>query len=366
MMVGSAEKRGESPMNKWYYIAKRWQATAVFVLLFTISTCVGKQPVSQEMPFDDPLTAVEYYRMAIEYAVDRSYWQHEFEALHIYKKAVEMGQVKAEERTGWGFQFGLGTDRDVYQAENWYCLAAESGNAEAMASLGVFLHKGLSGKNDSRKALYWTKKVSMLGSPAGLNTMDAIYRNGHRVYRDCGQAVHYYLMPAELGYPLAKSNLGTMHEKGLGVAKDITATFKLFRESCTEINLYGFGGCYNFLRNAGAIGADQAEITRAENILADACSEYQETACRYAGFLYMRAYGAARNNFQAVDFWKLGCRLNDARSCRVVAGHYFQGQRIAENRVFGMLLLQKAFREGDRFSCLELEGFSKTVMNRSS
>jgi len=76
-------------------------------------------------------------------------------------------------------------------------------------------------------------------------------------------------------------------------------------------------------------------------------------------------YIAKRNNVQAVDFWKLGCWLNDARSCRVIAGHYFQGERIAENSELGMLLLQKAFREGNRFICLELEGFSKTVMNRS-
>lgn len=347
-------------MNKYNCISKKLKIAAVFVLLLALPACGAKKHIVPLSQNDGVPTAEEYYRTAMEYAGDRSYWQQPFEAFHLFQKAAEMDHVEAQERTGWGFQFGLGTDRDLYKAENWYRLAAEAGNADAMAILGVFFHKGLIGKNDPHQALYWTRKAAMRGSPAGLNNMGAIYRkNGHGVNRDYGQAVHYYRMAAELGYPLAKSNLGTMYEKGLGVKKDIATAFKLFRESCTETDRYGFDGCHNLLRNVKAIGADQAEIQRAEDILAEACSEYQEVACRYAGFVYMRGYGAEQNIVQAADFWKRGCRLNDARSCRVVAGHYFQGQGVARNRELGMVLLQKACREGDQFSCLELEDFSK-------
>lgn len=345
-------------MNRCHYIAGKWQTAAVFVLLFALSACGGKQTIPLDMQFDAPVTADEYYRMAMEYAVDRSYWRHEFEAFHLYWKAAELGHVKAQERTGWGVQFGLGTDRDVEEAEKWYRLAAEAGNADAMASLGVFLHKGYGGKKDPGQALSWTRKAAMLGSSAGLNNMGSMHRNGDGVNRDYDQAVHYYRQAAALGYPLAQSNLGTMYEKGLGVEKDIAAAYELFRESCTDTDRYGFGGCYNLLRKSKAFEANQIEAKRAAKILAEACEEFQETACRYAGFVYLREYGATRDIIKTVEYWQRGCALDDAASCRLVGELYSYDEDI-EDRVLARILLHKACERGDQISCLDLEGYSK-------
>lgn len=92
---------------------------------------------------EDYATTESCFRKANAYANGRHYWKHPLEAFYCYRQAAERGHIEAQERTAWGYQFGLGTTRNMELAALWYQRAAEAGDTAAQASLARLLAEGV-------------------------------------------------------------------------------------------------------------------------------------------------------------------------------------------------------------------------------
>lgn len=334
-----------------HFTSAIWLAFPVLLLALLFSGCATRRPATPKLQELFLMSGEEYYQMAMDYARDRSYWADPFEAFHFFRKAAELGHPGAQDRTGWGYQYGLGTERDLYQAAKWYRRAAEAGNAQAQTSLGVFLYMGLGGEKDREEALYWTRQAAEQNHPAGLNNMGSMYERGEVVDTDYNQAFAYYQKSAELGYMLGKSNLGTMYERGLGVKRDTDKAFSLFRESCTRENRYGFAGCFNMLKNYPEVAAEEEDYKKAFQNLQDACYDYQGVACDFLGTLYLNGRWVNQDPGQAAYFYRKGCILGISSSCGEAGELYYSGNGARQDRALGIVLLDEACRNGDVASC---------------
>lgn len=334
-------------------------------MLTVLFACALKHPSPESLQAPSEITGEEYYQKAMEYAQDNSYWSKPFEAFHFFKKAAELGHIAAQDRTGWGYQFGLGTERDLYRAAYWYRSAAKAGNAQAQASLGLFLYYGIGGEKDLAEALKWSLKAAEQNHPAGLNNMGGIYDQGKAVTQDYSLAVRYYQKAAELNYVLAKSNLGSMYERGLGVKKNIDKAYALFRESCTDNNRWGFVGCYQVLKNSQSIGLDEKDHAKARDILEAACREEQGMACQFTGFIYLYGWGSRQDSSRAADFFERGCgELKSAPSCGKLGELYYYGDGVVEDMALGEILLAEACKNHDEESCRKLSDIQRGSFSR--
>jgi hypothetical protein len=346
-------------MNRYKHLAGTIKLLSPVIFLILLSACASKHPSPAAPQAASSMTGEEYYQKAMESAQDESYWEQPFEAFHFFKRAAELGHVVAQDRTGWGYQYGLGTERDLYKAAEWYRKAAEAGNPQAQTSLGFFLYLGLGGKKDQTEALAWTRKAAEQKYAAGLNNMGGIYDQGKIVPQDYSEAARYYRQAAELDYALAKSNLGALYLKGDGIEKDTERASRLFREGCTENNRYGFAGCYNLLRNFPEIAIEEQEYFKANLILEQACKDKQGVACEFLGNLYMNGWWVQMDSAEAIGFFQQGCDLGNPSACGKVGEWYFLGHGVHENKELAEILLTDACSNGDEKSCGKLSSLQK-------
>lgn len=116
-------------------------------------------------------------------------------AVEYYRKAADMGYVKAYHDLGYCYANGLGVERDVVEAFKLYRIAAELGSEYAQYAVGF------------------------------------CYANADGVERDYAEAVKWYRRAAEQGLAVAEYALGYSYTNGQGVVKDAVAAKEWFRKS---------------------------------------------------------------------------------------------------------------------------------------
>src|ERR1700739_3141167 len=60
-------------------------------------------------------------------------------------KKASAGNIEAQFKLAQAYQFGLGVEKDLYEAVRWYRMAANSGNPSAQNNLGYLYATGPEG-----------------------------------------------------------------------------------------------------------------------------------------------------------------------------------------------------------------------------
>ena len=119
------------------------------------------------------------------------------EAAMFYRAAAEKGHVEAQFELGSMYQFGIGVEKNNFQAAKWYRRAAKQGHGEAMCRLANLYQRGLGMRKNGLTALFWklkyvelckSRQEALLGEggagladikpPGQLNNRSTAMRNG--------------------------------------------------------------------------------------------------------------------------------------------------------------------------------------------
>ncbi|MBP9773291.1 MAG: sel1 repeat family protein [Candidatus Peribacteraceae bacterium] len=112
-------------------------------------------------------------------------------------------------------------DEKVTNAQMGACLqVADQGNVQAMLSLGVVYVKGLGVEKNLEKAVEWFAKAALTGNVNGQYNLGLAYAKGNGVTKDLAKAAHYFRLAAEQNDSGAQYNLGVMYAVGEGLQKD--------------------------------------------------------------------------------------------------------------------------------------------------
>lgn len=183
-----------------------------------------------------------------------------------YGKAMELYTLASAERNsaamnniGWLYLNGLGVNRNLKAAVEWFEKAAQYGNTRAMINLGNICEEyGLDdeGNPDYKGAMKWYTEAVRLGNLRAKLNLGNLYHCGHGVRKNYRKAAEIYKELATSGYvegcfymglyfqngfhfkqnydaarcfyeigaagndALSMMNLGAMYSKGLGVEVD--------------------------------------------------------------------------------------------------------------------------------------------------
>lgn len=164
-----------------------------------------------------------YYQLGRAFFASQNYDA----ALTNYKKAFELGSVRALFTLGALYDHGEGVDRDPARARFYYEIAAQKKFAPAIASLGTLYEAGTGVTQDSAKAYEFYRRAADLGDAGAINKMGELTEKGLGVARNLKSARALYEKSAKMGHPEATVNLARCFANGIGGRKDIPEARKL-------------------------------------------------------------------------------------------------------------------------------------------
>ncbi|MGN6310152.1 MAG: caspase family protein [Xanthobacteraceae bacterium] len=163
------------------------------------------------------------------YQLGRAFFaaQNYDDALTNYKKAFELGSVRALFTLGTTYDRGDGVERDPERARFYYEIAAQRKFAPAIANLAALYENGAGVSQDSAKAYELYRQAGDLGDARAVNKAGELTEKGLGVAPNARNARTLYEKSAKMGYPEAIVNLARCFANGIGGRADIPEARKL-------------------------------------------------------------------------------------------------------------------------------------------
>ena len=142
-------------------------------------------------------------------------------AFQWYEKSFENGHSEGALAVGWFYEKGEIVDRDLQEAMKMYEFSAAAGNVSAQYNIGVMFAKGRGVQQDYKKAKLWYERAARNGHMLANVNLGNLYLTGRGVERDLAEAKRYYEVAAIGGHALGEFHLGMIFAKGLGNEADL-------------------------------------------------------------------------------------------------------------------------------------------------
>jgi TPR repeat protein len=117
-------------------------------------------------------------------------------AVAVFGPLAAEGNGDAQFMLGVLHENGLGLQKDLSAAANWYLKAAEAGVASAQYNIGVFYQLGTGVAADPREALKWQSRAAEQGHHRAQNNLGTMYYTGAGVVRDTVEAWKWLTLAA--------------------------------------------------------------------------------------------------------------------------------------------------------------------------
>ena len=188
--------------------------------------------------------------------------RNDAEALRLYRKAADLGDVRAMFFVGTMYQHGKGTAPYEAEADRWFRKAAELGHSLAILALSMRYdrEKGLGIDDAEEVRLY--RKAADSGHDWAMFSLAVHYANGKGTARDDTEAVRWFRKAAEAGVPGAMNWLGWMLEHGRSVRKDDADAVRWYRKAAELNNQDGMINLSRMYASGQGIAKDDAEAAR--------------------------------------------------------------------------------------------------------
>ncbi len=142
-------------------------------------------------------------------------------ALQKWLPLAEKGNADAQYNIGILYMKGLGVDKDLRQAFNWYKRAAVGGNVDAMYNLATMYNQGKVVFRSQKDALKWWQKAADAGNDAAMFNLGVMYAYGRGVRKNTEKAITLWKKAAAKGNKDARAALYKIYSEGLfGIAVD--------------------------------------------------------------------------------------------------------------------------------------------------
>ncbi len=138
-----------------------------------------------------------------------------------YSQAL-LGNRNSQFILGQYYQYGIGVDKNLNAAAQWYFSAAKQNYLPAEYNLGLLFLKGLGVKQNFEKARYWLNRTAFKGNSNAQYSLGLIYQNGYtstnseapqQIAKDINQSTLMYHLASSGGSNQAKFKLAELYAK---------------------------------------------------------------------------------------------------------------------------------------------------------
>ncbi len=268
---------------------------------------------------------------------------------------------------GLCYNLGIGVEKDAKKAVRFLQLAAEKGNSLAHFVLGDCYLYGDGVEKDTKEAIRLYRLAD--DYPIAQHALGRCYLNGEGVEKDAKEAVRLYRLAADQEFTLAQYALGNCYLQGEGVEKDAKEAVRLHRLAAEQeysFAQYALGNCYLY---GNGVERDVKEALRLYRLAADqgfvdaqcilgtyrTSSEVEKdlpkaiqyvTAQFELGLAYATGKGVKKDIKEAVRYYQLAAKQNDASAQYYLAYHYLSGEIVGKSAKDAVPIFKLAAEQG--------------------
>ena len=158
-----------------------------------------------------------------------------------YDKALEEFTYLADENDniasyhlGLMYEQGLGVEKSISTAAEYYLKSFNAGNTSAASKLGRLLMEGREIEKNVDAALNLLKTAGRAGDKEALYTLGELYNNGEFVDKDYVIAGGYFKLSALQGYAPAQHQLALLYLFGRGLPQDYTLAIRWMSRAASQ------------------------------------------------------------------------------------------------------------------------------------
>jgi TPR repeat protein len=251
------------------------------------------------------------------------------------------------------YRQGLGVEKDVSKAAQWYQKAANQGLAAAQNNLGVLYQNGNGVEKDLTKAAELYRKAADQGFAGAQNNLGISYQNGNGVEKDLTKAAELYQKAADQGEARAQTNLGWLFENGNGVPKDFNKAAQLYQKAADQ----GFAGAQSNLgilyQNGNGVEKD---LTKAAELCQKAADQGEAKAQTNLGWLFENGNGVPKDFNKAAQLYQKAADQGFAPAQNNLGALYQNGNGVEKDLTKAAELYQKAADQGEPYAQKNLGG----------
>lgn len=159
------------------------------------------------------------------------------EALAIWLPLANGGDAPSQFNIGVMYANGLGVDRDMASAMDWWAMAARQLHVRAAHNLALAMLAGEPVVDGARTdpdytgVLRYLKIGSDAGYPNSEYTLGKLYAEGVGIEKDERRAAELFLSASIKGFAKAQYNLGKIYRDGNGMRQDAQLSLFWFKEA---------------------------------------------------------------------------------------------------------------------------------------
>ena len=150
------------------------------------------------------------------------------EALAIWQPLADSGYAAAQFNIGMLFQNGVGVDKSITTANDWFQKAVDRDFAPAQLAMGRAYMDGIGVDQNIDRAVNLLISAAEQGHAQAQYEVGVLYREGSIVERDQVQALEYFLLAAEQGDPEAQYHAAFMYGSGYGAPQDFALAYMYY------------------------------------------------------------------------------------------------------------------------------------------
>ncbi len=295
-------------------------------------------------------------------------------------KSAQASDVEAQVKLAKKFLDGVGIEKDLTKAREWFEAAAHAGSAQAQYQLGRIYGKGLGLPKDEKKAFAWFEKSAAQGSREGIHALAVSYYLGDGTLQDIKKAIGLWERSAALGnsdselnigYALevdgplqdqakaaiwyqkavahgnivALVHLGSMHVDGRGVAKDLQQAVSLFERAADANSSRGqfmLGRSYS-----EGLGVEPDKV-KARDWWAKAADGGDTEAQYEIGKALFYGDGVPKDFVKAAEWYLKAAVQGSSAAQHSIGWMYANGEGVAKDMVLGYAWTNLASTSGSK------------------
>lgn len=272
-------------------------------------------------------------------------------AARLWITACEAGDASSCSAAGVLHTQGLGVDRNVGIAAEFFRRGCEGGAMTACSNLGLITLNGAGVDRDLAEAYRLNELACRNGDANGCNNLGAIYDNGAGVNPDYQKARELFQQACDTGLMRGCVNLAVLLDAGRGGNRDTTEAARLLRLACDSQD--GLG-CFTLGQTILTRAAEDASFEDAFDLFKRGCEVGDIRSCTNLGALHIDGTGGPQSYEEAARLFQLSCDSNDARACFNRGIMYADGLGSDPSPESAVRFFSRACALGNREACSRL------------
>ncbi len=271
-------------------------------------------------------------------------------AINYYKRASELNNSKALNTLGYYYYSGVNVEKDIEKSKYYLEKASELNNSEAINNLG-FLYQSSGDKNDLEKAYLLFKKSSELGSSNGMLNLFFCYFNGVGVSKDIYEAINWLEKAIEIGNSKAMYNMSWLYRGGNGIESNLSKEIyylALASKNELPIAMYVLGLYYMMGKGV------EKNPKMAFNLMEQASDKGYIDAYYFVAKSYENGTGVEQNYIEAIKYYKKADEAGNANASLALGNYYQQGLIVDKDMTQAAFYFEKAALKNEKMAMYNL------------